>query len=188
MTVRNITAAIALALATTAVQAQHDRDLEAPSPAIPLTAANDPFRPYEFLIGDWISQEGSSALRQSFRWGPSRSYILYSTYMRQPGSPERLHFEGIMVWNGKTKALDFLFAVEPGSWVQEKGFVRAEPDGSIVREVELTSASGGVTLFRQTIKRTDADRAVTSLMTLKGGRWEPNFPGADMIEMKRRAS
>ena len=187
MTVRNVAAAIVLALASTPVQAQHGGAREEPTPVIPLTAANDPFEPYEFLIGDWVSQEGSSALRQSFRWGPGRSYILYSTYMRQPGSPERLHFEGIMVWNGKTKALDFLFAVEPGSWVQEKGSVRAEPDGTIVRDVQLTSASGGVTIFRQTIKRTDADQAVTSLMTLKGGRWEPNFPGADMIEMKRRA-
>ena len=164
--------------------AQHGGAVE----TVPLATAHDPYRPYEFLIGDWISQEGSSTLRQSVRWGPQRAYMVYSTYMQQPGSPERLHFEGIMVWNGKSKQLDFLFAVEPGSWVQEQGTIYAGPDGTIVRDVELTSANGSVSQFRQTIRRVDANTAITSLMTRKGDRWEPNFPGSDRIEMRRRSS
>ena len=157
------------------------------TPTTSLRIANDPYRPFEFLIGEWISQEGSSTLRQSFRWGPGRSYIFYSTFTQQPGAAERLHFEGMMVWNGKSKALDFLFAVEPGSWTEERGTLHVAADGSVIREVELITPNGTVSQFRQTIRRTGPDSAVTSLMskTADGG-WQPNFPGSDRIEMSRR--
>ena len=95
-------------------------------------------------------------------------------------------FEGMMAWNGKSGKLDFLFVVEPGSWAQERGSLHAELDGSIVREVELTAANGVVTQFRQTIRRVDANTAITSLMTRKEDGWEPNFPGSDRIEMRRQ--
>ncbi len=177
-------AAILMIAAASPAVAQHG----GAKTTVPLQTAHDPYRPYQFLVGDWISQEGSSTLRQSIRWGPQRAYMIYSTYMQQPGSPERLHFEGIMAWNGKTKKLDFLFAVEPGSWIQERGTLQSEADGTIVREVELTSAEGTVSQFRQTIRQVDATNAVTSLMTRKGDAWEPNFPGSDRIEMRRRSS
>ena len=151
-----------------------------PSPAA--TAANAPF---EWLIGDWDSLEGGNRLRQSLSWGPHRSYVKYSTFMQQPGQPERLHFEGIAVWNAKSRMLDYVFAVEPGSAVQEKGTIRAEANGSIVREVEFTGSDGKVGQFRQYFRRTGADRAVTSLMRKTDKGWEPNFPGSDKIEMSR---
>ena len=125
-------------------------------------------------------------IRQNFRWGPARSYIFYSTYTAHPGQPERLHFEGIMVWNGRSGALDYVFAIEPGSGGQEKGSIRAEPDGTIVREVELTAANGNVGQFRQTFRRTGADAAMTSLMRRTDDGWQPNFPGSDRIAMTRR--
>lgn len=155
-------------------------------PTAPLASANDPYRPFEFLVGDWVSQEGSSTLRQSIGWGPQRAFMTYSTYMQQPGKPERLHFGGIMAWNGHTKKLDFLFGVEPGSWILERGTVHAEADGTIVRDVEMIAPTGATSVFRQTIRREGPDRAITSLMALRDGKWEPNFPGSERIEMKRR--
>ena len=125
-------------------------------------------------------------MRQDFRWGPGRSYIRYSTYLQPRGSSERLHFDGIMVWNAKSKSLDFLFAVEPGSSAQEKGTVRVLPDGAVIREVELTAGDGTVSVFRQTIRETDPDSAVTSLMRRTATGWQPSFPGAERIEMRRK--
>ncbi len=178
-------AAIGLIALAGPAAAQHGGS-SAPQPVMPLTEANNPYRPFEFLVGDWVSQEGSSTLRQSVRWGPQRAYMIYSTYMQQPGSAERLHFEGMMVWNGKTKKLDFLFAVEPGSWILERGTIHAEADGTIIRDTDLIAPTGAVSVFRQTISRVDADNAITSLMTLRDGKWAPNFPGSDQIEMRRR--
>src|SRR6266496_1325831 len=103
-----------------------------------------PYATYEFLIGDWYSKPKGEevTVHQQFRWGPNKSYITYATYMDVPGKPEQLHFEGMMVWNGKTSALDYLFVVQPGSGVQERGTVRTEPDGSVIREVETIDPKG----------------------------------------------
>lgn len=158
--------------------AAHDAPL---SPAA--VAANAPF---EWLIGDWLSVAGSNRLRQNLSWGPHRSYIKYSTYIQPEGQKEQIHFEGIAVWNGKSKAFEYLFAVEPGSAVQEKGTIRAQGDGSLVREVEFTGADGKIGYFRQTIRRTGADSATTSLMRQTAAGWEATFPGSDTIEMKRQ--
>jgi hypothetical protein len=72
-----------------------------------------PYAPYEFLIGDWYSRLATQnvVIHQQFKWGPDRSYITYASYLVVPGKPEQLHFEGMMVWDGKSKALDFLFAL-----------------------------------------------------------------------------
>jgi hypothetical protein len=83
--------------------------------------------------------------------------------------------------------LDYVFAVEPGSAIQEKGTIRAETDSSIVREVEFTGSDGKVGQFRQTFRRTGSDSAVTSLMRRTDKGWEPNFPGSERIVMTRRA-
>jgi hypothetical protein len=156
-----------------------------PQPVVEPRQTSDPYRPFEFLVGDWVSQQGSSTLRQSIRWGAQRAYMIYSTYMQQPGSAERLHFEGMMVWNGKSRKLDFLFAVEPGSWILERGTLHAETDGTIVRDTDLISPTGVVSVFRQTFSRIDADHATTSLMAQRNGQWEPTFPGSERIEMRR---
>jgi hypothetical protein len=155
-------------------------------PAPVLSPASQAYAPYEWLIGDWVTREQNMSIRQSFKWGPARSYIAYSTYTQPAGRPETLHFEGIMVWNGATRMLDYVFAIEPGSGGQEKGTVRAEPNGSIVREVELTTADGKIAQFRQTIWRSPDGQVATSLMRLTARGWEPNFPGSDKIVMTRR--
>jgi hypothetical protein len=155
-------------------------------PVTPRASISNAYASFEFLIVDWKSgSSGGVQLRQAFRWGPGRAYILYSTYLTEAGKLERLHFEGIMVWNGRTNALDYVFAVEPGSGVQEKGIVTVQPDGSVVRAVELTDATGKVGHFRQTFQRTGVDSAVTSLMRKTETGWEPNFPGSEKMEMKR---
>ena len=140
---------------------------------------------YEWLLGDWISKNGGTTIRQSLTLDPSKAFVTYATYLGAAGQEERLHFEGLMVWNGKSKAFDYLFAVEPGSGSQERGTVRAEPDGSIVREVELTGADGSVSHFRQTFRKTGPQSAETSLMRKTAAGWEPNFPGSDRIVMVR---
>jgi len=149
-------------------------------------ATEKPYAPYEFLIGDWASRLESDkmSIRQQFKWGPDRSYITYATYMTPDGHPEELHFEGMMVWNGKSKALDFLFAVAPGSGVEEKGTITAQRDGSIVRDVELTDAAGKGGRFRQTFRNAADGTVVTSVMRQTAKGWETSPPGE--IVMTRR--
>lgn len=140
---------------------------------------------YEWLLGDWFSRNGRTTLRQKLTLDPNRAFVTFATYLGAAGQSERLHFEGLLVWNGKSKAFDYLFAVEPGSGSQERGTVRAERDGSIVREVELTGADGAVAQFRQTFRKTGPQSAETSLMRKTATGWEPNFPGSDRIVMVR---
>lgn len=140
---------------------------------------------YEWLLGDWFSNNGGTTIRQTLTLGPNKAFVTYATYLGEAGQQERLHFKGLMVWNGKSKAFDYLFAVEPGSGSQERGTVRADPDGSIVREVELTGADGAVSQFRQTFRKTGLQSAETSLMRKTAAGWEPNFPGSDRIVMVR---
>lgn len=177
-----ILAAVAASSGASAQQSAPPPRMEEPR-AIP-----DPYAAYEFLIGNWVARPGGGqdmAIRQLLHWGPKRSYITYSTYNAEGGKPEQLHFEGIMVWNGRTKALDYVFAVEPGSGVQEKGVVRAQADGSVVREVEFTGPTGQVNHFRQTFRRTGPDTIVTALMRQTPSGWVPTFPGSDALVMAR---
>lgn len=173
---------LAIALCGIGVAPATAQTTAAPAKAV----ADKPYDQIEWLIGDWLSDEGANLVRQSFTWGPKQSYILYSTYTAMGGRPEALHFEGILVWNAKSRAYDYVFAIEPGSGGQEKGSIAVQPDGSIVRDVELTTAAGQVGRFRQTFRRIDDRNAVTSLMRQTANGWEPNFPGSDRIAMSRR--
>jgi hypothetical protein len=162
----------------------------AASPARVLTtaAAADPYAPYAFLIGDWYSSppgEGPS-IHQRFRWGTKRSFIYYTILTAEAGKAEEVHFEGMFVWNGASGALDYVVTLVPGSGGQEKGVMRLAEDGAIVRDVTMTDREGKVATFRQTFRRTGPDSAVTSLMRRTADGWEPNFPGSDRIEMRRR--
>jgi hypothetical protein len=145
-----------------------------------------PYAPYEFLIGDWSSKPAGEdmTIHQQFRWGPDRSYITYATYMAPAGKSEQLHFEGMMVWNGKSKALDFLFVVAPGSGVEEKGTVSIQPDGSVVRDVEMIDASGKGGRFRQTFRKEADGTVVTSVMRQTARGWETSAPG-DLVMTRR---
>jgi len=149
----------------------------------PVASAGNPYAPYDWLIGDWYAEGG---LRELITYGPNRSYIRFSAFIATKDEPQHLHFEGIAVWNAKTKMLDYLFAVEPGSGVQENGTYRAEADGSIIREVELIDASGNTGTFRQTFRRTGPDSAITTVMRKTATGWEPTFPGGEKIELQRR--
>jgi len=148
-----------------------------------------PYAPYEFLIGDWYSKVPGEnlTLHQQFRWGPGNAYIMYSTYLVAPGQPEQLHFEGLMVWNGKSKALDFLFAVQPPSGAEEKGTVTAGSDGTVVREVEMTDSSGKAEHFRQTFRKGDAGTVVTSLTQQTAKGWQASGPG-DLVMERHQAT
>lgn len=159
----------------------------APRFEAPAVSAN-PYRAYEFLIGDWYTRPNGAqgpSIHQRFEWGPNRSYIRYATLMAEPGKPEAVHFEGMLVWRGATETLDFLIVVEPGSGDQEQGTVHVEADGSIIRDVLLTRADGQTSRFRQTFRSTGRDTAVTTLMRQTTTGWVPTFPGSDNLQMSR---
>ena len=138
-----------------------------------------PYAPYEFLIGDWYSKLAGSDMivHQQFKWGPGKSYIVYASYLVLPGRPEQLHFEGMMVWNGKSKALDFLFTVQPGSGAQEQGTIAVKPDGSILRDGEMTTSDGDRDHFRQTFDKLPGGKVMTRLMEETAKGWELSPPG-----------
>ena len=170
-----ITAALGLLLAAPATAQQQQ------SP--PAAAAESPYAPYDWLIGDWSSKSG---LRELISYGPNRSYIKFSAFIATKSNPQRLHFEGIALWNARTRRLDYLFAVEPGSGIQENGTYRVEADGEIIREVELIDATGKSGTFRQTFRRTGTNSAITTVMRQTATGWEPTFPGGERIELSRR--
>jgi hypothetical protein len=180
--------AVGYVILATATAAEESR--VAQTAGTQVQAARSNYQPYQFLIGEWDSASGRGGqIHQSFRWGPGQSYIWYTTYVRpKPDAPEAVHFEGIMVWNAAHRALDYLFVIEPGSGGQEQGTIRAEADGTIVREVVLTQGNGRSGRFRQTFRQTGPNNAVTSLMRQTESGWEPNFPGSDNIFMTRRAT
>lgn len=162
--------------ASTAVQAQ-----------TPATTVDEAYAPYTPLIGVWESDGGATT--QRFSWGPSRSYIAYSTTLHDASGADHLHFEGILIYNAQTQNLDFLIALEPGSLGQEHGTVHAEADGAIVRDIEFVGPNGAHDRFRQTYRLRSPDAGETSLMQDDGnGGWQPRFPGSDRIVMRRVSS
>lgn len=146
-------------------------------------ATSDAYAPYDWLIGDWSSKAG---LREVISYGPKKGYILFSAFIPGPDGADHLHFEGIALWNGRTKMLDYLFAVEPGSGGQEHGTYRVDGDGTIIREVELIDAKGNAGTFRQTFRKTGANTAITTVMRKTKTGWEPTFPGGERIELERK--
>jgi hypothetical protein len=143
-----------------------------------------PYAPYEFLIGDWYSKLAGQdmVIHQQFKWGPGKAYIVYSSYLASAGKPEQLHFEGMMVWDGRSKALDFLFAVQPGSGAQEQGTVTAQADGTIVRDVEMTDDDGDRTHFRQTFRKMAGGKVLTSVTRQTATGWQKSPPGEIIME------
>ena len=169
---------------------QHGSPTAAPAPAqqhgASAAATAGPYAPFDWLIGDWYGEAGPGPVRELITYGPNKSYIRFSAFTFGKGEPQHLHFEGIALWNAKTKMLDYLFAVEPGSGVQENGTYRAEADGSIIREVELIDAKGNSGTFRQTFRRIGPDSIITTVMRKTATGWEPTFAGGERIELKRR--
>jgi hypothetical protein len=173
---------------------------QAPAAAAP----SDPYGPYKFLIGEWdvVPEGGGPAAGVArLKWGPNKSYIWYSMSLLDNGA-ERPHFEGILVWNGVQKNLDMLLSMDlEHGLVQEKGFVTAEPDGTVVREITASysegvramgghgstgAQSGATAKFRQTFKAAGPDRILTRALRDSPHGWIATFPGSDRLAMTRR--
>ena len=153
---------------------------------VPTKIAN-PYGAYEFLIGDWYTKPSGGPdvrIHQQFAWGTEKGSIKYTTLTNVGSAPEAVHFEGLLVWNGATKALDYVIAAEPGSGGQEKGTLHVESNGAVVRDVLLTRADGKTGQFRQRFWR-ENDAVFTSLMRKTDKGWEPNFPGSERLAMSR---
>lgn len=178
-----LAAALAFSLGLAAAEPALAQPQYAAAPTV-----SSPYAPYAFLIGEWESSEQMGSFVQQFRWGPNNSYIqLTTSLMGAPGAAEHLHFEGIAVYNAANNNLDFLVVVEPGSFGQEHGTLHVDPGGLVIREIMLVSANGRTERFRQTFRSTGVDTAVTSLMRQAAdGSWAPNFPGSDVVDMRRR--
>jgi hypothetical protein len=151
-------------------------------------AGADPYATLAPLIGEWdVGPTGSPpAFVERFSWGPNRGYVWVSVALLRKAEPEHLHFEGLVIWNAATKRFDYLFAVEPGSLAQERGEFYVAEDGTVIREVLLTSADGGSAHFRQTFRDLGDGRFVTTLMRRTTDGWQPTFPGSDDLTMVRR--
>lgn len=149
----------------------------------------EPYAALAPLIGDWNvgPADAAPAFVERFSWGPGQSYIWVKVTLIRPSGEDQLHLEGIVVWNAASRRFDYLFAVEPGSLIQEQGEFRVDENGVIVREVVLTAADGATGRFRQTFRSLGDGRLETSLMRQTDGGWTPTFPGSERLTMVRRA-
>lgn len=141
------------------------------------------------LIGEWeVGPPGAApAFVENFSWGPNRAYVWVKVLLLRAPGDEHLHFEGLVVYNASTGRFDYLFVVEPGSLTQESGEFHVEADGTIIRDVVLTAASGKTTNFRQTFRSLGDGKFQTTLMRQTGAGWTQTFPGSDDLTMVRRA-
>ena len=173
-------AAAALLVAPTAANAHEVRQTH-------FLATAKVYAPYEFLIGDWYTKlpEGNMVIHQQFSWGPGRGSINYMTFFGPPGREEHFHFGGFMAWNGKSRALDYLFAVEPDSGVQEKGTLMVQRDGSIIRDILETHPDGTVEHNRQTFRKLADGTVSMDLLDRKPSGWASSLPAGKPIIMSR---
>jgi hypothetical protein len=176
----------AAAITFAAMPAQHG------APRTDAVPGENPYAPYRFLIGEWdVAPEGGGPAIgvARFRWGPNQSYVWLSMSLVS-GAAEAPHFEGLLVYNAVNRNLDMLVCgdLEHGL-MQEKGTFSMLPDGSAVREITATFASGGkgaTASFRQPYRPVSADRIHTSAMRQTASGWVPTFPGSDRLVMTRR--
>lgn len=145
-----------------------------------------PYAPYEFLIGDWYAtlKQENAVVHQQFGWGPGKASMTDATYVVVPGKPEHLHFGGTMLWNPASKALDYLFAVEPGSGVEERGTFSVQSDGSVIREVEAIYPEGRVMKSRQVFKPLPDGTFSMDLLSGTAAGWASTLPNGPMIFSK----
>ena len=158
--------------------------------AAPAQTAQGPYAPYEFLIGEWdIAREGAPPMMVArFRWGLNRSYIWHAAALLKPQGEEP-HFEGVLMWNGVSKNLDMLLMLDLSerASAQERGALSIEPDGTIVRDIVASYASGTTQHFRQTYRRLAPDKVETTVMRETPQGWVPTFPGSERLIMTRRS-
>lgn len=141
------------------------------------------------LIGKWnVSPAGSApAFVEHFSWGPNHAYIRFTVNVIEASGEERLHMDGMIIWNAATRRFDYLLAVEPGSLAQEQGQIYRNDTGDIVRDVTLTGADGAIGQFRQIFRAMTEGRFGTSLLRLTDDGWTPTFAGSDQLIMVRPA-
>jgi hypothetical protein len=164
--------------------------------------AASPYAPYAFLIGQWdvAPESGGPPLGGAlFRWGPKESYIWCAATIAA-GGREIPHFEGLLMWNGVQKNLDVLIALDlEGGRIQEKGTLRVDADGTVVREITasysegvhpigmpVAGAAGATARFRQTFQPDGPDRIRTRVLRETADGWVATFPGSDRLVMTRR--
>jgi len=164
----------------------------------------NPFAPYQFLIGRWdvkATDDGPAAAIIRVKWGPNRSYIWYTSNLLI-GGREEPHLAGMLVWNAVHNNLDMLFSMDLRSGrVQEHGTMNVDADGVVVRDITAVYGAGtraiglppvgpegATTHFRETYKRVDANKILTSAMRETDQGWVPTFPGSDHLIMMRRSS
>lgn len=143
----------------------------------------------EPLIGDWSTgpENGAPVFVQSYHWDAKKSYVWVKTsILGGDGVEERVHFEGIAIWNARDSWFDYLFAVEPGSQTQERGTIARSADGTLMRTVQFTGGSGAIAEFRQVFEPLADGRIRTRLQRKTEAGWEPTFPGSDALVMVRR--
>ena len=141
------------------------------------------------LIGEWNvgPPGGATAFIERFSFGAKQAWVWVQVALIQASGEEHLHFEGMSIWNAASRRFDYLYAVEPGSGVQEKGEIYADDAGVIVRDVTLAAADGAIATFRQTFRDLGDGRFETTLMRKSGDGWAPTFPGSERLIMTRRA-
>jgi len=187
---------------TLSLAAEGDTRRDPKPDGISAKQAENPFGPYEFLIGEWDVKseiEGSPMGVQRVRWGPNRSYIWYAVALLSDGREEP-HLEGMLVWNGVHKNLDMLFVMDLKSGrVQEQGTMSVEADGSLVRNITAVyspgvqamtgpvASAGATAQFRQTYKQAGSDKIQTSAMRKTERGWVATFPGSDRLLLVRRS-
>lgn len=164
------------------------------------------YAPYAFLIGEWdVSvQGGKPAAVSRFRWSPAKTYIWWSGAILREGKEEP-SWEGLLVWNGVRKKIDFLVVLDPasGNLVQEQGTLSREADGTVKREITafysegnpvppkwdtVAGPEGARAQFRHTFRPDGPDRILSTVMRKTEDGWVPNFPGSDRLVMTRRTS
>jgi hypothetical protein len=159
------------------------------------------YAPYTFLIGEWDVRTGAAepTAVARFSWGGGRSYILFATSLLLRGREEP-HFEGMLMWNGVSRQLDMLLALDlKDGRVQEQGRMYVQTDGVVVREItayygegarapdgRVVDAKGATAKFRQTFKPLASGSIETSLMRETPHGWTPTFPGSNKAVMTRR--
>ena len=152
-------------------------------PASKFLQTTKPYSPYEFLIGDWYTKlpKENAVVHQQFAWGAGKASISYATFIVMPGMGEHLHFGGMAIFNPMSKALDYLFAVEPGSGVVERGTISVQPDGDVVREVEALYPNGKIEKSRQTF-HAEADGSVKMDLQSPGATgWRSSLQSGPMV-------
>lgn len=168
------------------------------------TPAPSVYAPFAFLIGEWDvgPESGPAQATTRFSWGPGQSYLLMRSSLLVQHREEP-HLEGMLMWNGVSKHLDMLLALDlKGGRAQERGSMFVDAAGVVIRDItasysegvrmlaedRIVGPAGATARFRQTYQPLGPDRIRTTLMRETPAGWVPTFPGSEQLVMTRRAA